>query len=403
MANNNPIDPLVERRLQAQKAMEDDKHRVAKEVKVNQRNKRRQEAERAMEGEELKKRRELREQLAARQTKARETSAQNRQATIEAEKQTAEAAETKAAEEAEMAEGVYQKRVDKIDSANQTIEQLKGQKVMMSPIRTFKSDLVRVVKEGGVSLSTIAISEQMRKRLGLGPVSEVKKPNVLLPYLLLILTAVVIGGTIFLWWQMKQITAVPIVTDAHQPQTSFIFAEATKNLELPATAANIRAAINKEARNLDGQWTIKNISFTQGNSIIPWKQVAQLLGLKIPDVLARSLNSQYMFGLYRAGNINRRFILLKTSSPNIAFASLLSWEETMVTPLLPLLYETPPQISLADTNFRDKLVRNKDARILVTPEKQTILFYALMDQETIILAPNEETFVAIFDRFIGNQ
>ncbi len=60
MADNNPIDPFVERRLQAQKAMEDDKHRVAKEVKANQRNQRRREAERAMEGGELKKRRELR-------------------------------------------------------------------------------------------------------------------------------------------------------------------------------------------------------------------------------------------------------------------------------------------------------------------------------------------------------
>jgi hypothetical protein len=406
MANNKPLDPLAERKLQAQKAMEDDKHRVAKEVKINQRNKRRTEAERAMEGDELRKRRELREQLALRQAKEREAITQDRQAIGEAEVQTIEAAETKASEEAEAAETVYQKRVDKIETSNQTIEQLKGQKVMMSPIRTFKSDLTRVVKEGGVSLSTIAISEQERKRFGLGPAAEEIKPsnkNALLPYLLLILTIVVIGGTVFLWWQSKQMIALPSVTNNTPSQNLFIFADATRKLELSSTVANIRAAINQEAKNTEGEWTIKDIAFTQGGVAMPWQRVAQALELKIPDVLMRSLNSQYMFGLYRTGSINQRFILLKTSSPDTAFASLVTWEGAMASQLLPLLHETSPKLSLSNTAFKDKLVRNKDARILVTAEKQTVLFYALLDRQTIILAPNEETFIAVFDRFTSNQ
>lgn len=402
MANSSQNDKTADRRAEARKAMEDEKHRDLKKKREEEKQKRRQEAVHAMEGEELRKRREMREQLVARRLTERETASQEKQAAAEAEKQAVETAEKSAAKEAEVAEAVYQKRVDKIKSSKQTIEKIRDEKTEISPIRTYKSDVARAVREEGVSLSTIAMSEQTRKHLGLGPTDKPSPRNNSLFYLLLVLILIIIGGGLFLWWRGNKIIPTPTNPDVITPaSTEFIFADAHKNIELASTAANTRAAINQEAKNANGSWTIENLLFTQDDVAISWPRVAQTFDLKIPDPLARGLGTTYMFGLYRTSNTNQRFLLLKTSLSDKAFASLLSWEPVMPERLLPLFYETSPKIS--NTAFQDKLVRNKDTRVLVTSSKQTVLLYALIDDQTIVVAPNEETFTAILDRFANIQ
>lgn len=366
------------------------------------RSERLKEASRAMEGEELRQRREVREGLAARRAAERESAALASEAAKEAERQKIEAEEAQQAARAEEAEAAYKGRVDKISTANQTIESLKNEKVMMSPLRTYKGDLARVVKEEGVSLSTIALSEQTRKRFGLDPAAamEPKKKSYLL-YLILGLVVILAGGGIFIWWQATAITPVPTGPDKPNLITSILFSEQTQEVALASTPANTRAALNLAAKNLDGNWSVKNISFTQGGAAANWNLVAQNLKLQIPDVLAKSLSPRYMLGFYRSGNLIQRFLILKTSSIDRAFAGMIAWEQTLGPEVLPLFYEIPPLIPM--NSFKDKLVRNRDTRVLMVENKSTVLLYSLVDNETIVLAPNEEVFTAVLDRLTSDE
>lgn len=369
-----------------------------------ERARRQDEARRALEGEEWRQRRETRAQLAARQAAAREHASVAKQAETEAEIAAKEEARRAAAAEAEAVEADYGKRVDKISTAKQTINELKTSKVMMSPIRTLKSDMARVVKEDGISISSIAMSEQARKRFGLAPAGKMPQPpNAFLPYLLFMLFVVAAGGGVYWWWRATERYYPTIATNISAVQTPFIFAEATKNLSLSGPAATIREAINQEASDTRGGWTVKNLAFTQDNAGVSWRRLAQSLEIKMPDLLNKSLAAQYMFGLLKEGGDTSRFLLLKTSFPDQAYAGLYDWESAaMADQLLPLLYATPPTRSTTN-RFSDKLVRNKDARILSTSDGRILLLYAFLDGETIIITPNQETFLAVFDRFANDE
>lgn len=406
MANNqDPETSKNSRRAEAQAAMEGEERHVARVKKEADREKRRGEARRAMEGEELRKRRETREQLATHQAAERATQSQEVEAAAALAQKTEQDKTRKAAEEAEADEAAYEKRVGKIENSQAEIDRLKEERTMLSPIRTYKSDLARAVKEEGVSLSTIALSEQNRKRLGLGPqpTKSQDHPGRFNLVLIIVLLLAGLGVGTFYWWQTRAVTPNPSGPNIAQPTKSLIFADQEKKLELNTTAANTRASIQNASEDTSGKWTIENLIFTQNGTSASWSKVAQYFNLKLPDNLTRSLGESYMFGLYRVGtgDNSHRFLILKTSLGDKAFATLLGWEPTMPNQLLPLFYGASPR--LANIAFRDKLVRNKDARILVDTENKTALLYALIDDETIAIVPDEETFGAILDRFANDN
>jgi hypothetical protein len=274
---------------------------------------------------------------------------------------------------------------------------------MMSPIRTLKSDMARVVKEDGISISSIAMSEQARKRFGLGPAPKaLPSPNAMLPYLLFILFVVAAAGRVYWWWKATERYYPAAALNASALQTPFIFAEASKNISLSGTAAEIRSTINEAASDLSSGWTVKNLIFSQGEAPVSWRRLAQSLEIQLPDLLNKSLASQYMFGLLNRSGQSDRFLLLKTSFPDQAYAGLLEWERTMADQLVPLLYATAPT-KPTQNRFTDKLLRNKDARVLASTDGRATLLYAFLDGETIIITPNEETFLAVFTRFANDE
>lgn len=388
------------RRQEAQAAMEDESHRAAREVEAEKVAKRRREAMRAMEGEIWRKRREAVESEGKRAAATEAAANQSVAAKALAERQAKIDQEQKLQSDLAAKKASEERRLDDIDYSEKLIDKLKTQGLAISPLRTLKTDMARAVKEEGISVAKVALAQQAKTRSQGATAKPATRPKSHLGSLVLILVLVLAGAGGFVWWQSyapNQGSALPPST----APTALIFAEESQELILPTTpsSADLREAIR--GASSAGSWQVKQLYPATTGVALKWNQARARLGLTLPDTLARSLEEGYMFGLIKQGNSASPFLLLKTKFYNNAAAGLREWEKTMPQSLFPLFHPQNP--SIASPVFSDRLIRNKDGRRLVASDGQTVIFYAFLDNETILLTTNEGSFSDIFSRYLSTQ
>lgn len=131
------------------------------------------------------------------------------------------------------------------------------------------------------------------------------------------------------------------------------------------------------------------------------------LGTRAQPSFMRSLDPQFVLGLHMI-NGGQPFLIFKTGFYDSTFAGMLAWEKTMASDLVGVFTKENPQATstanigekLGDWNdtFEDKVVKNKDVRILKDSSGKTILLYSFINKETLIITTNEETFNEIYGR-----
>jgi hypothetical protein len=94
-----------------------------------------------------------------------------------------------------------------------------------------------------------------------------------------------------------------------------------------------------------------------------------------------------------------RFIVLKTSYYANAFSGMLKWEKNIYSDLKNILdlknesFETTgtttDSYSLKTSMFYDGIISNRDSRILRDGQNKTLLIYSFIDNETLVIASNE--------------
>ena len=399
-----PPDELANARAAAQAAMEDESHARARRDAAGLLAARREEAKRAMESREGRERREKAE-LAARQkiaALAGDLNEKQRAGMLAAKTRpnALNAQET----DAQTKEQTLNRRIDEIGSATRVIDRLKDAAMLLSPLRTLKSDMARAVKEEGISVAKIAVAEQARRQAiktpaGAAPASPRARSH-RLAWLLFVLVALGSGAGGFWWWQER--TPAPPAPTVSAP-APLIPSDATAeiNTDEHATPSDLQAAIARAATPTGGQtdaWQIKQLYLTGGGRALDWPAAAAKLGVTLPDGLSRSLTGDWQLGAVRAGPSAERFILLQTNLYNNARAGLLDWESTLPTALGPILHNQKPSVPVRQ--FSDRLIRNKDARVIADETGQTVFFYVFLDNETILLTTGEAAFAEIYQAFV---
>ena len=59
---------------------------------------------------------------------------------------------------------------------------------------------------------------------------------------------------------------------------------------------------------------------------------------------------------------------------------------------------TTPEVLYIEQEFKDKVIRNVDTRVLVDARGKILLLYAFPDQKTLIITTNENTLTEIISR-----
>lgn len=111
-----------------------------------------------------------------------------------------------------------------------------------------------------------------------------------------------------------------------------------------------------------------------------------LTGVRIPDVFARVLESDFMAGILGEATRSTPFFILNVSSREGGLAGMLAWEKD-----LPRFFDTVFGTKIIGGTpggrliFRDTIILGRDVRTLETASGQNIV-YAFADTDTIVIA-----------------
>jgi hypothetical protein len=393
---------MEEKLKRARAAMEDPAHKSARQGHEKDLEVLRQRAREAMEGYERRTRRETKEKLArqrAQTAEEKKLQAERTAAELAVARQKAEA-DARAREAAE--EQAYNDRIKHIEASESVIESLKNNKEStLNPVRTLRSDLARAVKQDHMTMSQISLKEQETARLMETRVASGSRRSTTIVLLLLFLILIGAGVGIFLFY--PDLLPAPAKAPAVVPRVpSIITAEKQAKLNLDDSSGVLRGQIQAIRFQSVPKDTLINIYFTKagptGEERTVLKETLAKLDVTLPDNLIAFLSEEFMLGSYH-GEENGNFLILKTRAfESTAYA--MTQEESAVAGLLYNLFTgevlTP---ELATTPFQDVVIRNHDVRVLRNSEEQTVMMYAFLDRETLVIAENVETFAKVLGRW----
>ena len=270
------------------------------------------------------------------------------------------------------------------------------------PIRTYKDDVAESVKSKKTSLVRMVIAESERRETETEIESPRSKRNLIFISLSAVLFILGASGGIYVFNKYRGADEpVPITEDK---AASLIFAETQK--EIPVTGRSSASIIQAFAAEITGANirldTIEHISPTEETAEGKARPSAQrfffFLDNRMPANLLRSLTPDFMLGVH-AFNGNQPFLILTTDYYENSFAGLLTWERYMARDLLPLFginkNEDDP---IFERPFQDRVVKNRDARILYDDLGQIIIMYVFKDKRTVIVTTSENTLDEVVKR-----
>jgi hypothetical protein len=269
-------------------------------------------------------------------------------------------------------------------------------------IKTYRSDAAEAVKVQHASVAKIAIAEDGRRRErgeNVGPAPKKKIGLLLTAIMLITLGAVAIPIVQYVLNKKEQ--GVPIAVEKtiipfdheqdlildNATRNEFLSALDVVNAKPPANSAVEYRKVFEKIQDVDGK--------TLNQKITP-QVFASLIGPNMPSALARSFDSDYMYGTADSKN-PKPFILFKTSSYQQTFANMLRWESKMTSDLGLILGLDPGALG---HTFTDNVVVNKDVRDITSDDGTVLFLYGFLDDQTLIITTDTETFQEVNSRYI---
>ncbi|MBP6931269.1 MAG: hypothetical protein KBD48_02490 [Candidatus Pacebacteria bacterium] len=139
-----------------------------------------------------------------------------------------------------------------------------------------------------------------------------------------------------------------------------------------------------------------------GVKMLTTTDLLERLSINIPGTLARSLHESFMLGVYQIGGERNLFLVFSTNDYNSSFAGMLSWEPTILSSMFNL-FSVNVSSSLEgvfETPWGDKIILNKDSRVLSLTDGTELLSYMFIDKNKLILTDKEETIKEMIQRLV---
>ncbi|MFA7192215.1 MAG: hypothetical protein WC089_02885 [Candidatus Paceibacterota bacterium] len=139
-----------------------------------------------------------------------------------------------------------------------------------------------------------------------------------------------------------------------------------------------------------------------GVKMLTTTDLLERLSINVPGALARSLHESFMLGVHQIGGERNLFLVLSTNDYNSSFAGMLSWEPTILSSMFSL-FSVNVSSSLEgvfETPWGDKIILNKDSRVLSLPDGTELLSYMFIDKNKLILTDKEETIKEVIQRLV---
>jgi hypothetical protein len=302
---------------------------------------------------------------------------------------------------------------------------------ILKTLQTYERDIADAMrsKDAKVSVSTITIAKQKKEQ-------EIQKQNpqkitptkastkktdrvarggiTLFVSVILILAGLSIAGFIYYFAANRPDPVVPATPE-------LIATESTQTLDVSGLdSKTIQArviAIANQNQNLSyGKLSQVKLIEGVGENKLPIspQNFFTRVAVGAPATLARAISNDstdWIFGFQRVSQnfgsttvTAAPFILSTVSSFDSAFEGMLRWEANLPENLSPLFVVDEIKFSLpANKSFEDRIIRNKDTRVLRDNSGNIILIYSFLDPRHLLITTNEQTFGEVLNRFFSSQ
>ena len=277
-----------------------------------------------------------------------------------------------------------------------------NKKSIVRPLRTFRDDISSLIQKGGVTYLGAATAELKRGGDAMGVAARFSRKNLALAGSAFL----VLAGIGFIVWSIFFTGPSEPVAPGGVILSPFILTESKEALDITDKNRNeiLSLLMVKKQGAAPTIGAMSYLYFTKempaGPVLVGANELLRTLETRVPAAMLRALSDIFMFGFHEA-NGNQPYLILKTTDFKQSFSGMLAWEPYMRQDLSPLFLTGTATTSVE--GFRDRIIRNKDTRLLLAPDGSIALLYSLIDQETILITSNEQTFAEILNRLSTSQ
>jgi hypothetical protein len=148
-----------------------------------------------------------------------------------------------------------------------------------------------------------------------------------------------------------------------------------------------------------------NISVNTNLNIVQFFEKIRYSG---EQALLRSLDNNYVFGLYSVGsNDFESYILIQINDFDLAFKSILGWEKYMYIDLKDIFVTIPKNSNSTSTLTRqnteifvDRILKNYDIREYINNDSGVDIIYGFINNKYLLITSGESSFIDIKDRLL---
>lgn len=278
----------------------------------------------------------------------------------------------------------------------------------IAPVRTFSTDLADAVRTHGGSVVRVAIAEEEKHRREYEDTSIKSKKNITLIVVSIILLAAGAAAVAWAYWHKEQASVVaPVVTAAPESLVASDLYETIDSTGMQAV--DLYGAIRKivdEPRIQEGQ--IANIVIVKSVGNAPTRpgisEFLTALGTHAPDELVRALKTDFMLGTYLYGGRDNLFLVVHGTAHDYLLSGMLKWEPYLFADMVSLFAidtHTLTKNQIETMTFAPAIIANQDARAALGADGKPLLYYAFLNQNTIIIATDSKTLIQAIAKFKG--
>lgn len=256
--------------------------------------------------------------------------------------------------------------------------------ISLENIHTLESDTAEAINKNNISKADIFAAQE--KKHEEESVVEEKKvafsqyKSIFLMFLgIVVLLGISYGVFVFFTKQSKQIP-IPVATNTQTEIISYDFVKEVNFLNPSKLTTDAIATSTK------GGVTFFKLS-------ISMKDLLLTLSPSLPRDFYRAVQDKGFWGSLDGSN----FFILTIDSYERSYAGMLTWEPLMKTDIFPL-FGISSSSNLS--RFEDRVVANKDTRVALDTQGNTLFVYGFYNPQTIIFARNSETFKAVSNRLL---
>ncbi len=270
-------------------------------------------------------------------------------------------------------------------------------------IHTYAGDMASMVRDNEASVIKIAMAEQRRREGEVQKQTATKQKNYALVFG--ICSIILIVGAIFVFKYLNKKGKIEATHPEIVTGIPTLIPSDTQTL-LPAdTIAGredlVRVLGEERAKNKNG--LVESVVFTiGGQKTLSATDFLETVGSSIPSSFKRSLDSNFMIGLYRqnAEAKTGTFFIFKSPSYDQAVAGSYAWEKTILDEFSTIfgINISGNKKVLLQKSFEDTVINNTDARVLTGTDNEPLIYSVFINQNLYMISDNKEVIVEAIKR-----